>query len=124
MDFELSPQVSELRDRVRAFMDEHVYPAEAEALRALDDEVAPGVAYPQILIEIRERARNEGLWNMFMPDERYGAGLTNWEYGVLCEEMGRSPAIAVASLMVGALFAAQAITQSRAKRAGPATAAP
>ena len=94
MDFTLSPQVEELRDRVRVFMDEHVYPAEAEALRALDDEVAPGVAYPQILIEIRERAKAEGLWNLFMPDERYGAGLTNWEYGVLCEEMGRSPAIA------------------------------
>jgi acyl-CoA dehydrogenase len=94
MDFTLSPQVEELRDRVRAFMDEHVYPAEAEALRALDDEVRTGVAYPQILVEIRERAKGEGLWNLFMPDERYGAGLTNWEYGVLCEEMGRSPAIA------------------------------
>jgi acyl-CoA dehydrogenase len=94
MDFELSPQVTELRDRVRAFMEEHVFPAEAEALRALDEEVASGVPYPRILVEIRERARDEGLWNMFMPDERYGAGLKNWEYGVLCEEMGRSPAIA------------------------------
>ena len=94
MDFDLSPQVSELRDRVRAFMDEHVYPAEAEALQALDDEVAPGTAYPEVLIEIRAMARDEGLWNLFMPDERYGAGLKNWEYGVLCEEMGRSPAIA------------------------------
>ena len=45
-------------------------------------------------MEIRAKAREEGLWNLFMPDERYGAGLTNWEYGVLCEEMGRSPAIA------------------------------
>jgi acyl-CoA dehydrogenase len=94
MDFTLSPQVEELRERVRAFMDEHVYPNEAEALQALDDEVRPGVAYPRILVEIRERAKSEGLWNLFMPDERYGAGLTNWEYGVLCEEMGRSPAIA------------------------------
>jgi acyl-CoA dehydrogenase len=94
VDFTLSPQVEELRSRVRAFMDDHVFPVEAEALRALDDEVRPGVAYPQILVEIRERAKAEGLWNLFMPDERYGAGLTNWEYGVLCEEMGRSPAIA------------------------------
>jgi acyl-CoA dehydrogenase len=94
MDFELSPQVAELRDRVRAFMEEHVFPAESEALRALDEEVAPGVPYPRILVEIRERARGEGLWNMFMADERYGTGLKNWEYGVLCEEMGRSPAIA------------------------------
>src|SRR5919197_1991059 len=94
MDFELNARTEELRDRIRAFLDEHVYPVELEALRALDDEVAPGVAYPEVLIEIRERARSEGLWNLFMPDERYGAGLTNWEYGVLCEEMGRSPAIA------------------------------
>ena len=88
------PRVEELRDRVGAFMDEHVYPAEAEALRALDDEVRPGVPYPEILVEIRERAKSEGLWNLFMPDERYGAGLSNAEYGVLCEVMGRSPAVA------------------------------
>lgn len=91
MDFELSPRVTELRERIRTFMDEHVYPVEAEALRALDAEVTveSGRAYPEILVEIRERARAEGLWNLFMP-----AGLANWEYGVLCEEMGRSPAIA------------------------------
>jgi acyl-CoA dehydrogenase len=94
VDFELSPRVQELRDRVRAFMAEHVLPVELEALRALDEEVAPGVPYPEILVEIRGRAREEGLWNLFMPDEDHGAGLTNWEYGVLCEEMGRSPAIA------------------------------
>ncbi len=94
MDFELSPRVEELRDRVRGFMGEHVYPVELEALRAIDDEVRPGVPYPEVLVEIRERARSEGLWNLFMPDERYGAGLSNAEYGVLCEEMGRSPAVA------------------------------
>jgi acyl-CoA dehydrogenase len=56
--------------------------------------VRPGVPYPEVLVELRERARSEGLWNLFMPDEHYGAGLSNAEYGVLCEEMGRSPAIA------------------------------
>ena len=40
---------------------------------------------------MREKARNDGLWNLFMPDERFGPGLKNWEYGLLCEEMGRSP---------------------------------
>ena len=55
---------------------------------------APGVPYPKILVEIREKAKAEGLWNLFMPDERFGPGLTNWEYGLLCEEMGRSPAAA------------------------------
>ena len=94
MDFDLSPRVSDLRDRVRAFMAEHVLPVELEALRALDDEVRPGTPYPQIIVDIRAKAREAGLWNLFMPDERYGAGLTNWEYGIICEETGRSPAIA------------------------------
>jgi acyl-CoA dehydrogenase len=94
MDFELSPRALELRDRIRAFLDEHVLPVEIEAMRALDEEVVPGVPYPAVLVELRERARAEGLWNLFMPDERYGAGLANWEYAALCEEMGRSPAIA------------------------------
>ena len=43
---------------------------------------------------MREKARAEGLWNLFMANEEHGAGLTNWEYGLLCEEMGRSPAVA------------------------------
>jgi len=94
VDFELSARVEELRERVRTFMEEHVYPAELEALQALDDEVGPGKPYPDVIVEMRERARSEGLWNLFMPDERYGAGLGNLDYGVLCEEMGRSPAIA------------------------------
>jgi acyl-CoA dehydrogenase len=96
MDFDLSPRVTELRDRIREFMDEHVYPVEGEVLRAMDEEVRQGadVAYPAILVGIRERAKSEGLWNLFMPDSEHGVGLTNWEYGVLCEEMGRSPAVA------------------------------
>jgi acyl-CoA dehydrogenase len=91
VDFTPSDRVQELRERIREFMDEHVLPAEEQALRALDEEVRPGVAYPQVLIELRERAKAEGLWNLFLPDERYGPGLTNWEYGMLCEDMGRSP---------------------------------
>ena len=96
MDFDLNPRISELRDRLREFMDSHVYPVELEALRALDREVTveSGLAYPEILVELRAKARSEGLWNLFIPDSEHGAGLTNWEYGVLCEEMGRSPAIA------------------------------
>src|ERR1044072_8849414 len=96
MDFELSPRVSELRDRIRDFMAEHVYPNEAEVLRAMDEEVNQysDVSSPAILVEIREKAKSEGLWNLFMPDSEHGVGLTNWEYGVLCEEMGRSPAVA------------------------------
>ena len=75
-------------------MEENVLPVELEAVRALDDEVRPGTPYPEIIVDIRGKAREAGLWNLFMPDERYGAGLTNWEYGIICEETGRSPAIA------------------------------
>ena len=75
-------------------MDEHVYPVELEAMRALDDEVGPGAPTREILVEIRAKAREEGLWNLFMPDERYGAGLPTGSTAMLCEEMGRSPPIA------------------------------
>ncbi len=91
MDFKPSPAVESLLERIEAFMAEHVYPAEAEVARALDDEVKPGVPYPKILVELRAKAREQGLWNLFIPDSEYGAGLTNWEYGMLCEQMGRSP---------------------------------
>src|SRR3954471_18612931 len=90
MDFSPTPEIEQLRERIRAFTEEHVYPVELEALRALDEEVAAGVPYPQILVELRERAKAEGLWNLFLPDDKHGAGLTNWEYGLLCEDMGRS----------------------------------
>jgi acyl-CoA dehydrogenase len=89
MDFAPSDRVTELTGRIEAFLDEHLYPVEMEALQALDDEVGPGVPYPRILVELRDRAKSEGLWNLFLADE-HGAGLTNWEYGMLCEVMGRS----------------------------------
>ena len=56
MDFSPSDRVAELRERVRSFMAEHVMPVEDEAMRALDAEVGPGVAYPALLIDRRERA--------------------------------------------------------------------
>jgi len=91
MDFAPSERVAELRERVQAFTAEHVLPVEAEAIRALDEEVRPGLAYPQIVVDLRERAKAEGLWNLFLPGDEHGAGLANWEYGLLCEDMGRSP---------------------------------
>jgi len=91
MDFNPSPEVAQLRERVLDFMDAEIYPQEREIMEALDAEVGPGVPYPQNLAAVREKAKGEGLWNLFMPDERFGPGLANWEYGLLCEEMGRSP---------------------------------
>ena len=94
MDFTPSPEVATLRERVLDFMDAEVYSREGEIAAGLDAEVAPGVPYPRVLVEVREKAKGEGLWNLFMPDPRYGPGLKNWEYGLLCEEMGRSPVAA------------------------------
>lgn len=94
MDFDAGAEVEGLLERVRAFMDANIYPQETELLRAIDDEVKPGVPYPKALVEIREKAKADGLWNLFLPDEEFGAGLTNWQYGILCEEMGRSPMVA------------------------------
>jgi acyl-CoA dehydrogenase len=91
MDFTPSPEVASLRERVLDFMDAEVYPQERELMEALDAEVQTGVPYPQNLVAVREKAQSDGLWNLFMPDERFGPGLKNWEYGLLCEEMGRSP---------------------------------
>jgi len=97
MDFTPTPEVASLRERVLDFMDAEIYPVERELMEALDDEVGPGTPYPRALVEIREKAKGEGLWNLFMPDERFGPGLSNWEYGLLCEEMGRSPVAAAMS---------------------------
>jgi acyl-CoA dehydrogenase len=89
MDFTLTPRLEELKARVSEFLDRHVYPVEQEII-AQSDEVRPGVPYPPALLPLRKKAKVDGLWNLFLPDDRYGAGLTNWEYGVLCELMGRS----------------------------------
>ncbi|HLK10538.1 MAG TPA: acyl-CoA dehydrogenase family protein [Candidatus Binatia bacterium] len=89
MDFTPSPRVEELRRRIVEFMERHVYPAEAAALEEARL-VRAGVPYPPTVVEMRRRAKAEGLWNLFLPDAEYGAGLANWEYGMLCELMGRS----------------------------------
>src|SRR5436305_12583571 len=89
MDFNPSPTVRELKTRIAAFMERHIFPAEAEIL-AQNDDIRPGVPYPPALLPIRQRAKAEGLWNLFLRDKEYGAGLTNWGYGILCELMGRS----------------------------------
>lgn len=87
---DLSPRAEELRARVQAFMDTHVYPAEAvfeEQLEASDNRWQ----VPPIMDELKVKARADGLWNLFLPESDRGAGLSNLEYAPLCEVMGRSP---------------------------------
>src|SRR5579862_4108456 len=89
MDFALTPKVEDLRSRLVSFMDQYVYPAEkvaAEQVHASGDEHLE----PPVVKELKQKARVQGLWNLFLPDAEYGAGLKNWEYGLLCEVMGRS----------------------------------
>ena len=85
---ELSPKVIDLLERVSKFMDENVYPNE-EKIAA---EIAEGDRWQpsQILEGIKAKAKSEGLWNLFLPESDRGAGLTNYEYGHLCELMGRT----------------------------------
>jgi len=89
MLFEYSDRVRELESKLRAFMDEHIYPNEklhAEQLRSKDRwQPTP------ILEALKPKARAAGLWNLFLPDSEEGAGLSNFEYAPLCEIMGRSP---------------------------------
>ena len=74
MDFTLSPQVEELRDRVRAFMDEHVYPAEAEALRRSTTRSPRASPTRRSWSRSASGPASEGLWNLFLPDERTAPG--------------------------------------------------
>ncbi|WP_281017561.1 MULTISPECIES: acyl-CoA dehydrogenase family protein [unclassified Minwuia] len=87
MNFEFPEKVMQLSARVSAFMDEHVYPLEHEYDRHVAE--AGGWTTPPVLDDLKERAKEAGLWNLFMPDARYGAGLTNLEYAPLAEIMGR-----------------------------------
>src|SRR3989475_2026469 len=87
MHFEHSPKVKDLQRRFVAFMREHIYPNEATFHR----QIAEGDRWQPTAIveELKPKARAAGLWNLFLPDSEYGAGLTNVEYAPLCEIMGR-----------------------------------
>jgi acyl-CoA dehydrogenase len=89
MLFEFPPHVRELELRLRAFMDEHIYPNE----NRYREQIAAGDRWQPtaIIEELKPKARAAGLWNLFLPDKEYGAGLSNFEYAPLCEIMGRSP---------------------------------
>jgi len=89
MDFQPSERCSEFKERLTAFMDEHIYPAEEVYERQLRDSGDPH-HQPAIMEELKRRAREAGLWNMFLPDAEHGAGLSNSDYAPLAEILGRS----------------------------------
>jgi len=88
MRFEYSARTRELEAALRAFMDEHIYPNE----KLYYEQIAAGNRWKPVPIieDLKPKARALGLWNLFLPDREYGAGLSNFEYAPLCEIMGRS----------------------------------
>jgi acyl-CoA dehydrogenase len=92
MDFSHSDKVRDLQRKVRAFMDEHIYPAERRFDEEVDRNRRDGNAWrtSEVIEDLKRKARAAQLWNLFLPDSAYGAGLTNLEYAPLCEIMGRS----------------------------------
>jgi len=87
--FKFSNKSIELQEQVKSFMDEHVYPNESN----IESEINSGdIWQPSDIIEdLKQKAKESKLWNLFLPESEKGAGLTNLEYAPLCEIMGRSP---------------------------------
>ena len=95
MDFDQSPKVKELAERLTAFMEEYIYPNEETYQQQLKD-MGYGVEHWEnwgavpIIEDLKPKAREAGLWNLFLPDSKRGGGLTNLEYATMCEIMGRA----------------------------------
>ncbi|MCK1984148.1 MULTISPECIES: acyl-CoA dehydrogenase [Peribacillus] len=90
MNFEHTQKVKNLEKKLTEFMEKHVYPNESIYKKQLEAQKSRWSEIPPILAELTAKAKEEGLWNLFLPDSGYGAGLTNLEYAPLCEIMGRS----------------------------------
>jgi acyl-CoA dehydrogenase len=90
VDFDYSPRCRQYQDQLTDFMERHIYPSEA-TFEAQLSEAPTRWQIPPIMEELKAKARERGLWNLFLPESELGAGLTNLEYAPLCEIMGRSP---------------------------------
>lgn len=89
MNFEYSDKVKGLQEKLNNFMEQYIYPNE----KKYEEQLKPGDRFsvvPPIMNELKQKAKEEGLWNLFLPESEYGAGLSNVEYAPLCEIMGRS----------------------------------
>ncbi|MFG1302961.1 acyl-CoA dehydrogenase family protein [Xanthobacter autotrophicus] len=90
MDFSFSAKAKDHIARLTAFMDDHVHPAEADYARQLRESASGPWIVPPVMTELKAKARAAGLWNLFLPDDEYGAGLSNADYAPLAELTGRS----------------------------------
>ncbi|HYV66960.1 MAG TPA: acyl-CoA dehydrogenase family protein [Myxococcales bacterium] len=93
MDFAYSERTKALLTKLGRFMDEHVYPAEERFFAEVQENRRRGNPWvpTRVVEELKQKARAQELWNLFLPDSEYGPSLTNLEYAPLCEMMGRSP---------------------------------
>ena len=93
MNFDHTPKVRDLQARLSAFMDEHIFPREREVAQEMEAYRAAGNPWQpiQVIESLKPKARDAGLWNLFLPQSSHGAGLTNLEYAPLAELMGRQP---------------------------------
>ncbi|GAA0479974.1 acyl-CoA dehydrogenase [Salinibacillus aidingensis] len=89
MNFEYSEIVKEYQAKLNHFMEEYVYPNEQTYSEQIDEQNR-FAKVPPIMEELKQKAKEQGLWNLFLPESEYGAGLSNLEYAPLCEIMGRS----------------------------------
>ena len=87
---ELRPEAIDLLDRVKNFINDEVKPKE----HVFHDQIKEGKdrwnQYPEVIDELKDKAKTSGLWNLFLPESEFGAGLTNYEYAHLAEQMGKS----------------------------------
>jgi len=89
MNFDYPPKISELREKLTNFMGQYIYPNEKQYYESLGDGSSRW-QIPPIMEELKDIAKKENLWNLFLPDSDYGAGLNNLEYAPLAEIMGSS----------------------------------
>ena len=89
MDFNFSKESLELQDKLRTFFAEHIYPNEELYEKAIIDSGDP-LHIPEILNELKSKAKSENLWNLFLPDKEYGYGLSNVDYAPLAEITGHN----------------------------------
>ena len=89
MDFSMSARAQDLKERLQAFVDERVEPATPTYFEQIKDS-GDKRFYPPIMEELKTEARARGLWNLFLPNDKWGPGLTNVEYAPLAEIMGRN----------------------------------
>lgn len=94
MDFDFPESTRTWIDRVQSFMDDHVFPSESRFSDEVSEAGHDPTFHPPVIEDLKQVARDQGLWNLFLPDDEWGAGLTVLEYAPLAEVTGWSPLIA------------------------------